>query len=70
MVTVSVEYRLAPENPRPAPLEDCCAGLVWTARHAAEFGADPDRIVTVGASAGVVSPRVWPCWPVTEVVPR
>ncbi|MEU1785832.1 alpha/beta hydrolase [Streptomyces sparsogenes] len=52
MVTVSVEYRLAPENPHPAPLEDCYAGLVWTARHAAEFGADPDRIVTVGASAG------------------
>ncbi|AIR96418.1 alpha/beta hydrolase [Streptomyces glaucescens] len=51
-VTVSVEYRLAPEHPHPAPLEDCYAGLVWSARHAAELGADPDRIITVGTSAG------------------
>jgi acetyl esterase/lipase len=51
-VTVSVEYRLAPEHPHPAPLEDCYAGLVWTARHAADLGGDPDRLVVVGASAG------------------
>ena len=37
---VSVEYRLAPENPHPAPIEDCYAGLEWTARHAAELDID------------------------------
>ena len=49
---VSVEYRLAPETPHPGPVEDCYAGLVWTAEHAAELGIDPDRIVLVGGSAG------------------
>jgi acetyl esterase/lipase len=51
-VVVSVEYRLAPEHPHPAPVEDAYAGLVWTAAHAAEIGGDPDRIVVAGASAG------------------
>ncbi|MFJ4781918.1 alpha/beta hydrolase [Streptomyces sp. NPDC088794] len=51
-VVVSVEYRLAPEHPHPAPIEDVYAGLVWTAEHAAELGADADRIVIAGASAG------------------
>jgi acetyl esterase/lipase len=51
-VVVSVEYRLAPECPHPAPSEDCYAGLQWTAAHADELGIDPDRVVVAGASAG------------------
>lgn len=51
-VVVSVEYRLAPEHPHPAPVEDVYAGLLWTAEHAKEIGGDPERIVIAGASAG------------------
>ncbi|WP_060907727.1 alpha/beta hydrolase [Streptomyces scabiei] len=52
LVVVSVEYRLAPEHPHPAPVEDCYAGLVWTVAHAEEIGGDPDRLVLAGGSAG------------------
>ncbi|WP_406412303.1 alpha/beta hydrolase [Streptomyces sp. NBC_01614] len=51
-VVVSVEYRLAPEHPYPAQIEDVYAGLEWTAKHVAELGGDPQRIVVAGASAG------------------
>jgi acetyl esterase/lipase len=51
-VVVTVEYRLAPEFPDPTPVEDCYAGLVWTAEHATELGIDADRLMIAGASAG------------------
>lgn len=51
-VVVTVEYRLAPEFPDPYPVEDCYAGLVWTAEHADELGIDPARLIIAGASAG------------------
>ncbi|MFB9207784.1 alpha/beta hydrolase [Nonomuraea spiralis] len=49
---ISVGYRLAPENPFPAALDDAYAVLTWTAEHARELGVDPERIAVGGHSAG------------------
>ncbi|MGF1597199.1 MAG: alpha/beta hydrolase [Acidimicrobiales bacterium] len=51
-LVVSVDYRLAPEDPYPAPLDDCYAGLVWLASSSSDLGVDPDLIAIGGASAG------------------
>ncbi|KEP46535.1 lipase/esterase [Rhizoctonia solani 123E] len=52
-VTVSVEYRLAPEHPFPAGLNDSWDALVWLSKEAEhEIGIDPKRIAIMGTSAG------------------
>jgi acetyl esterase/lipase len=51
-VAFSVEYRLAPEHPYPAPLADGYAGLAWMMDQTDALGFDPNKIVIAGASAG------------------
>lgn len=51
-VALSIDYRLAPEYPDPAPIDDCYAGLCWMAEHFGDLGYERKRLVCCGSSAG------------------
>ena len=51
-LVISVDYRLAPEHPFPAPHDDCWEVLEFVSRHGQDFGGDPSRMVVCGDSAG------------------
>lgn len=51
-IIASVDYRLAPENPFPKPLDDCYAATQWLAENCEQFGGNKNQIIVGGESAG------------------
>ena len=51
-IVVAVDYRLAPEHPFPAAIDDGLSVLKWLAAESAAFGIDPNRLIVAGDSAG------------------
>lgn len=51
-LVISVDYRLAPEDPYPAAVEDAYTAVEWAVEHAASFHGDPSRLIVAGDSAG------------------
>ena len=52
ILIAAVDYRLGPQRPFPAPLDDCHAALAWLHAQAGALGVDPKRIAIGGSSAG------------------
>lgn len=51
-VVISVNYRLSPDHPGIAAVEDCYASLVWMSKNLATYNVDPNRFMIAGVSAG------------------
>lgn len=68
-VVVSINYRLAPQHPFPAALQDACAAYVWMTRNIRQYGGDLARVVVAGESAGAnlaTSLAIATCYPRAE----